>query len=174
MYKAIKLKNNNFLASTSIVHKRGGGWYYLNNLLDNIDTSITNINNSINKILDKVYPIGSIYLSVNDINPKDLFGGTWVKVVGQYLLAWDCEYGWVGGGWNTHDTVLTIDQIPSHNHPMLANKNAGGQNAGIEHTWGTAYSGYDNNSCGYTGGGQGHHHYFEPPYFKCSVWYRVG
>lgn len=30
------------------------------------------------KIIDAIYPIGSIYMSVNNVNPSELLGGTWV------------------------------------------------------------------------------------------------
>lgn len=30
------------------------------------------------RIFNLVYPVGSIYLSVNSTNPQVLFGGTWV------------------------------------------------------------------------------------------------
>ena len=37
------------------------------------------------EILDIIYPVGSVYLTVNDINPKTLFGGTWVKSSGGFI-----------------------------------------------------------------------------------------
>lgn len=36
--------------------------------------------------LDNVYPIGAIYMSVNDTDPHELFGGTWVQIQGRFLL----------------------------------------------------------------------------------------
>lgn len=34
----------------------------------------------ISTILNVVYPIGSIYISVNNTSPSTLFGGTWEKI----------------------------------------------------------------------------------------------
>ncbi len=41
----------------------------------------------LNDLQNKIYPVGSIYLSVNTINPSTIFGGTWEKVgVGRCLM----------------------------------------------------------------------------------------
>ena len=36
-------------------------------------------------LLDIVYPVGSIYISVNNISPADSVGGTWVKIEDKFL-----------------------------------------------------------------------------------------
>ena len=61
----------------------------------------------------KIYPVGSIYLSVNSTNPSSLFGGTWV--------AWGT--GRVPVGIDTSDTdFATVEKtggskkLQSHNH----------------------------------------------------------
>ena len=33
------------------------------------------------------YPVGSIYMSVNSTDPGTLFGGTWERITGRFLLA---------------------------------------------------------------------------------------
>ena len=48
-------------------------------------------------LVDVVYPIGSIYMSVNNTSPQTLFGGTWDQLSGQYLLAWNADYGTTAG-----------------------------------------------------------------------------
>ena len=36
---------------------------------------------------NKIYPIGSIYMSVNSTNPSTLFGGEWEQIEDRFLLA---------------------------------------------------------------------------------------
>lgn len=36
-----------------------------------------NIEKKLNTLLETIFPIGSIYSSTSNINPSDLFGGTW-------------------------------------------------------------------------------------------------
>lgn len=44
-------------------------------------------------IADIFYPIGSVYISVNDINPSTLFGGTWSRITDGYLFCGAIGYG---------------------------------------------------------------------------------
>lgn len=41
---------------------------------------------------DDVYPVGSIYMSVNSANPSTLFGGTWQRIQDTFLLAAGSTY----------------------------------------------------------------------------------
>ena len=38
------------------------------------------------EFLNLAYPVGSIYMSVNATNPETLFGGSWERISGQFLL----------------------------------------------------------------------------------------
>ena len=37
-------------------------------------------------LIDYIYPVGSIYMSVNSTNPQILFGGTWSQLKDRFLL----------------------------------------------------------------------------------------
>ena len=52
------------------------------------------------------YPIGSIYLSLNDVNPSTYFGGTWELIKDRFLIGAGNSYkaGTIGGSQNhRHD-----------------------------------------------------------------------
>ena len=67
--------------------------------------------------VDLIYPVGSIYMSVNATNPKELFGGTWKQIEGRFLLGMSSSYpAGSTGGEATH--TLTTSEIPFHNHAI--------------------------------------------------------
>lgn len=72
------------------------------------------------EIFDAIYPIGTIYMSVNNVDPGTLFGGTWVEWgQGRVPVGVDTqqeEFNTVSkmGGDKTH--TLTTAQMPSHTH----------------------------------------------------------
>jgi hypothetical protein len=78
------------------------------------------IQSAITSALDKAYPIGSIYMSINSINPGTLFGGTWVTfgagrtIVGVDTSDSDFNAPEKTGG--SKSVTLTTEQMPSHNH----------------------------------------------------------
>lgn len=57
--------------------------------------------------VDMIYPIGSIYMSVNQVSPAVLFGGTWEQIKDKFLLgAGDTFEGGSTGGSVTHNHTL--------------------------------------------------------------------
>ena len=60
-------------------------------------------------ILDIVYPIGSIYMSVNSASPATFLGGTWTQIQDTFLLSAGSTYtaGSTGGA-ATHRHLLPL------------------------------------------------------------------
>ena len=89
-----------------------------------IDGTCTKFSNDLvtlqTTIINKIYPVGSIYISYNSTNPSSFLGGTWEAFgKGQTLVGVDTsqtEFDTVGktGGEKTH--TLTVDEMPSHTH----------------------------------------------------------
>ena len=75
--------------------------------------------------VDLVYPIGSIYITTNTVDPSVLFGGKWERyAAGRCLVGYqsgDNEFGTVGatGGEKTH--TLTVQELASHKHTIYVN-----------------------------------------------------
>lgn len=69
-------------------------------------------------LLDMVYPVGSIYLSVSGTDPQTLFGGTWARLEDVFLLAAGAEHAAGStGGEEMH--TLTVGEMPSHGNHLM-------------------------------------------------------
>lgn len=130
-------------------------------------------------ILEAVYPVGSIYMSVNSTSPATLFGGTWKAIQGKFLLgAYGNTYkAGSTGGEATH--TLTVDEMPKHTHLMYSG------NSGAPETWepdGGSYlvdsvtqdkhTWWASLGMNYAGGGAEHNNM--PPYLAVYIWKRTG
>ena len=52
---------------------------------DKLSEEIKNKLNGMGGIVDLIYPIGSIYMSVSSTSPSVLFGGTWKKIENKFI-----------------------------------------------------------------------------------------
>ncbi len=136
--------------------------------------------------IDNIYPVGSIYMSINSTNPRDLFGGTWEQIQDKFLLCCGTTYaaGSTGGAAtmaHTHpqvavttgassaansggpstntsgSTAITIAQMPAHEHGTRGGWGAGASNSGLFRTDQNSPANQWSNTYS-TGGGQGHTH----------------
>ena len=127
---------------------------------------------------DQIYPVGSIYMSINENNPGTLFGGKWEQITDVLLLsAGDKHTLEEKGGEETH--LLVNEEMPKHKHKFV-------------HNWGdTLYAiptniklegmNVQNSAYPYTsdnpitiseeGGNQPHNNM--PPYLTVFMWKRI-
>ena len=78
------------------------------------------------KLFDLIYPIGSIYMSINATSPATLFGGAWEQIKEKFLYT--ASSGATGTGGSSTAT-LSKENIPSHNHTFSGNAMSGTLNA---------------------------------------------
>lgn len=82
------------------------------------DSSIETINNKFNNylkiadILNKIYPVGSIYMSINDTSPALFLGGTWEYIYDRFLFGAGYMYG-AGATGGSASVTLTGDNLPN-------------------------------------------------------------
>ncbi len=105
----------------------------LTSKLNNVDTAVDEKLNT-TALLDKVYPVGSIYMSVNDVSPASFLGGTWESLQDRFLVGAGNSYAvnaTGGSSSHAHTTgghVLTANELPYHTH---------GEAGGHDHTRGS-------------------------------------
>ena len=128
------------------------------------------------------YPIGSIYISVVEINPSIYFGGVWERIKDRFLLsAGDTYSNGSTGGEATHK--LTKNEMPTHGHATDVSKSTGGDGEGsygiqqrLSATYVTAQIPErtpTNNWNGILVNGGDQPHNNMPPYLTVYMWKRI-
>lgn len=120
------------------------------------------------------YPIGSIYLSMSDINPALVLGfGIWEQIKDTFLIAAGNKYvGGSVGGEETH--TLTVEEMPSHAHTYEDSQlNRDDDNPTGEVAYGLSNKTVEMNRyiTSYVGSGEPHNNI--PPYLAVYMWYRT-
>ena len=136
---------------------------------------------NINSLLSTIYPVGSIYLSMNSTNPNIFFGGTWTQISqGKMLIGVDTNdtdfnAAEKTGGEKTHTS--TIAEMPKHkfhveysNTGKYVNLNSGGSNYGLTYDT-NGKDGRADLQTNELGGDQPHNNM--PPYITCYMWQRT-
>lgn len=140
-----------------------------------VDNLVNPLAEKFASIIDIVYPVGSIYMSVNAADPSKLFSGTsWEKLEGRFLLGSSSTYdNGATGGEATH--TLTFSEMPTHRHSIYY-PNAGGpygdanisypEGSGVNKTW-------QAEMCKTEIAGDGVAHNNMPPYLVVNMWKRI-
>lgn len=116
------------------------------------------------------YPVGSVYINVGDVNPAILFGGTWERLGGRFLLGADSTYAAGSTGGEAAHT-LTVDEMPRHNHE-IGNLNAWGNATPYMTVQAQDKKGFGGNvQTMFAGGGKAHNNM--PPFLAVYMWKRT-
>ena len=196
----IKTINNTSLLGSGNINIQGGGTVTVDDSLSTTSTnpvqnkvitgalngkansSHTHLSSDVTDLIDVIYPVGSIYMSVNSVNPSTLFGGTWEQIKDKFLLSSGDTYsnGATGG---SADAVVVSHRhtIENEDYYFVGKKKTDGAgtkrvtvptsgsnyayvssaNASFGNFGGTQYNGVDG-----TGKNM-------PPYLTVNVWKRT-
>ena len=154
--------------------------------LDSTQTNVTTLAEALellnttklakSELLNAVYPVGSIYISVSGTSPNTLFGGTWERLKDRFLLAAGNTYAaGATGGEAAH--TLTVDEMPKHHHNLYVRgfDNSSSKeaivNASYNYTSAQSNAGQAELIISSTGGSAAHNNL--PPYLAVYMWKRT-
>lgn len=144
---------------------------------DSVSTNSIKLNSK--DIFSLLYPVGSVYISVNNTNPSTLFGGTWEQIKDTFLLAAGSTYA-AGSTGGEEKHILSQAEMPAHYHTIFYGNNSGeyytaaigfpavmtSNGTYVTKSWGAEM-------CRTADKGDGEAHNNMPPYLAVYVWKRT-
>ncbi len=114
------------------------------------------------------FPVGFVYISVIDVDPNEMYVGTWKQIENDaYLKIVTSTAGQCGG--TSKDHKIPISSIPSHAHQQRFMTDDFAREGGSG-DWNIARASGGNPAYSYeTGGGQPYY----PYYYGIYVWIRI-
>lgn len=133
------------------------------------------------KLMSKVYPVGSIYMSINEVSPAALFGGVWERIENAFLLAASNTHpAGEAGGEEQH--TLTHAEMPrvAIRIPHIAGFNGDYGQTGCENSTVSSIDRYEGAAAPLADaywhqvafGGNAPHNNM-PPYLSVYMWVRI-
>lgn len=122
-------------------------------------------------IVDTVYPVGSIYLSVESTSPASLFGGTWTQLKDRFLLGAGSSYT-AGNTSGSKSTTLKEANLPAHTHGLRSTTVSVGSTGGVKDVTVLSTSGSSSESY-ITSTGSATSFTNMPPYLVVYMWKRT-
>ena len=151
---------------------------------------LQSVKNALSQKIAEAFPVGTIIQRNDNTSPAEIYGGTWTRIEGRFLLgvAGGGTLGELGGESShtlttsempRHNHSVTIDSGGSHSHTLAAFSDATGTAGGKYEAWrggsglSTASGGAHTHgaSIGYAGSGNAHNNM--PPYVSVSIWKRI-
>ena len=97
--------------------------------------------NLLTNILDRTYPVGSIYITTDGTNPSETIGGTWEEYgKGKTLIGVDTSdtnFNTVNKTGGSKTSTLAVTNLPSHTHSIPALSGTAASAGAHTHTRGT-------------------------------------
>lgn len=118
----------------------------------------TNLNLMQIELMKLVFPVGSTYITQENINPSTILNfGTWERLKGRVCLGLDendVDLNTIGKTGGEKEHTLTIEEMPSHTHGIAVKNNSA---TGLYETKATNATGETGDAVtGATGGNQPH------------------
>jgi len=135
---------------------------------------------------DKIYPIGSVHITTNSVNPSNYFDGEWERIQDTFLLASGTTYANGSTGGSATVTLTSAQSgVPAHNHTYAhtdttykANTTSRKPGTATAANYVTSITGTANNttktSNNNTAANASQAHENMPPYLAVYMWERVG